>query len=81
MLVCEVMGIFDGMIFSCVFKKRKFTLTLTSAFSLLCFICYNRVITYNFSAHDPQNNGARDWGPPWTLEVAYNVVHSCTHAL
>ncbi len=27
-------------------------------------------------AHDPQNNSARDWGPPSTLEVAYNVKHS-----
>ncbi len=35
----------------------------------------------NFSAHDPQNNSARDWGSPLTLEVACNVVHSHAHAL
>ncbi len=27
----------------------------------------------------PKNNGARDWGPPSTMEVAYNIVH--THFL
>ncbi len=35
----------------------------------------------NFSARGPQNNGARDWGPLWTLEEAYNVVHSCAKSL
>ncbi len=33
----------------------------------------------NFSVHDPQNNSAREWGRPSTLEVAYNVVYSCAH--
>ncbi len=35
----------------------------------------------NFLARDPQNNNARDWGPPSTLEVAYNVMHSSANAL
>ncbi len=35
----------------------------------------------NFSARDPQNNGARDWGPPSSLEVAYNVGHSRANTL
>ena len=35
----------------------------------------------NFSARDPQNNGARDWRPPPTLNVVYNVAHSQAHAL
>ncbi len=30
----------------------------------------------NFSAADPQNNGARNWGPLSTVEVAYNVKHT-----
>ncbi len=34
----------------------------------------------NFSACNPQNISARDWGPPSTLEVACNV-HGSTHAL
>ena len=32
----------------------------------------------NFSARDPQNNGARDWRPPPTLDVVYNV-RTATH--
>ncbi len=28
-----------------------------------------------FFDRDPQNKDARDWGPPWTPKVAYNVVH------
>ncbi len=35
----------------------------------------------NFSAHGPQNNSARGWGPPSTLAVAYKVVHSRSNAL
>ncbi len=35
----------------------------------------------NVSARGPQNNSARDWGPPLTLEVAYNAVHSRANAL
>ncbi len=35
----------------------------------------------NFSARDPQNNGARDWELPSMLEVTYNVVHSCLNIL
>ncbi len=35
----------------------------------------------NFSARSPQNNSARGWGSPLTLEVAYNFVHSHANAL
>ncbi len=35
-------------------------------------------VLYNRS---PQNNGAIDRGPPLTLEVAYNIVHSCANSL
>ncbi len=29
----------------------------------------------NFLVHDPKDNGATDWGPPLTLEGAYDVIH------
>ncbi len=35
----------------------------------------------NLSACHPQNNGARDWGPPLTREGAYSNVLNHTHAL
>ena len=35
----------------------------------------------NFSDRDPQNNGARDWQPPTTLEQLYNVAPNHAHAL
>ncbi len=33
----------------------------------------------NFSAWDLQNNDTRDRGPPLTLEVADNIIHSYAH--